>query len=374
MKHFILLLTLTLLLILNISKAQDSLNVSISKFKFNTGDTIVLDYDYKFDNKLSATSTMHLWIENINTHSIWKYRYPLVNGSLSNSIIVGKDIPQGKYAFNFMVQKQFFAFYGHIKNYNKKSKGLNFVMLGKQKGAYFDKITPDEDGNFKTPRFMFEDTSRFIFSTIGEQNNRLFIEALTPLDSTFKTSVTQTILLNIGDSVSEEKPYTFNQSIFDGNYTLKQVVVTSIKKKKIEKFDEEYSSGLFKGGLAKVFDGIESNEIANSFDILLFLQSRIAGLRIQRNNNFSVSDSYNITWRNRPVDIFIDEFKIESSGQLYINPSDVAMIKVFGPLEGGPTLNGCIAIYTKRGEYEDSDRKYNFLVKGYTPSIIEWNK
>ena len=154
---------------------------------------------------------------------------------------------------------------------------------------------------------------------------------------------------------------------------MNKVVVNAIKKKKIEKFDEEYSSGLFKGGLAKIFDGIEGNDISNSFDILLFLQSRVAGLKIQRNNNFSVNDSYNISWRNRPVDIFIDEFKIEQSSQLLINPSDVAMIKVFGPLEGGPSLNGCIAIYTKRGEYDDNERKYNFLVKGYTPLVIEWN-
>ncbi|MCX6204207.1 MAG: hypothetical protein NTY43_07895 [Bacteroidetes bacterium] len=84
--------------------------------------------------------------------------------------------------------------------------------------------------------------------------------------------------------------------------------------------------------------------------------------------------------RDFPVDLYIDEAKIDNASQLYINPSDVAMIKVFGPLDGGPVSNprnissASIAIYSKRGEYQDTERKYNFLVKGYTPSVIIWNK
>ena len=331
------------------SNSQEILNISINKRQFNYGDTIILDYDYKFDNKSSAASTMNLWIEDINTHSIWKLRYPLINGNLSHSLIIGKDLPLGRYALNFMIQKYFFTFYGHIKNYNKKSKGLNFIMLGKKKGAFFDTIKPDENGDFITPRLMFEDTSRFIFSMIGEQNNRLFVDAITPLDSSFKSSTIQTILINVGDTNIDSKEYKFNQSSFEDHYTLNKVVVNAIKKKKIEKFDEEYSSGLFKGGLAQIFDGIEGNDISNSFDILLFLQSRVAGLKIQRNNNFSVNDSYNISWRTRPVDIFIDEFKIEQSSQLLINPSDVAMIKDFWAIRRGTKFKWLYSnLYKKR--------------------------
>jgi len=354
--------------------AQDSLHVSINKDKFYNGDTIILDYDYKFENKISAAVTLNLWIEDINTHQFWKYRYPLVNGSLLHSLIIGKDISNGRYALNFLIQKQFFAFYGHVRNYNKKSKGLNYMMLGKKEGVFLGTIEPDEDGNFKTPRFEFEDTSRFIFSSLGEKNNKLYIDATTPLDSLFYSNKTQTILINVGDSIITNSEYKFDQNALAGTFTLNQVVVNATKKKIIEKFDEVYSSGQFKGGLAKIFDGIESKDIANSFDILTFLHARIGGLQVQRVNNFSVEDGYNITWRGRPVDIYVDEFKIESSNQLYINPSDVAMIKVFAPLEGGPSLNGSICIYTKRGEYEDNERRYNFLVRGYTPSIIEWKK
>ena len=69
----------------------------------------------------------------------------------------------------------------------------------------------------------------------------------------------------------------------------------------------------------------------------------------------------------------MDEFKIDASDPMMVNPADVAMIKVFRPGEGGPTNGGAIAIYTKRGAYLDNaSRKYNFLIKGYTPLLSVW--
>ena len=363
--------------------AQDSLNVNINKKQFNYGDTIVLDYDFKYENKLSSTSTLNLWIEDLVNHTIWKYRYPLINGSLSHSLIVGQDLPQGKYAFNFTIQKYIFGFYGHVVNYNiNKSKGLNFMMLGKKKGVYMDIITPNSNGDFITPRMIFEDTSRFIFSSIGDRYRNLYIEAITPLDSTIHSSISQTILINIGDTTTTTKnnKYKFEQTTFGDNFTLDQAIVKTVKIKQVEKFDKEYSTSMFKSPLAQIFDGIESDEIAKSFDILKFLQFRIAGLKIVQVNP-DEGDEYIITLRDKyPVDLYLDEAKIENASQLYINPADVAMIKVFGPFQGGPTTSmtadphASIAIYSKRGEFQDTERKYNFLVKGYTPSIITWNK
>jgi hypothetical protein len=256
--------------------------VNINKKQFNYGDTIVLDYDFKYNNKLSATSTLNLWIEDLNTHSIWKYRYPLMNGSLSHSLIVGQDLLKGKYAFNFMIQKYIFGFYGHVVNYNKKTKGLNFIMLGKKKGVFMDIITPNDEGDFITPRLIFEDTSKFIFSSIENKYADLYIDAITPLDSTFKSSITQTILINIGDSNSKNNEYKFEQTTFGGDFTLAEAVVKSTKKKQIENFDAAYSSSSFKSPFAKIIDGIENDEIAKSFDIVYFLQFRIAGLKVNQ--------------------------------------------------------------------------------------------
>ncbi|MCX6204208.1 MAG: hypothetical protein NTY43_07900 [Bacteroidetes bacterium] len=236
--------------------AQDSLNININKRQFNYGDTIVLDYDFKYENKLSATSTLNLWIEDVNTHSIWKYRYPLMNGSLSHSLIVGQDLPQGSYALNFMVQKYIFGFYGHVVNYNNKTQGLNFMMLGKKKGVFMDIIMPNDDGDFITPRMIFEDTARFIFSSIGDKYINLYIDAITPLDSTVNSSIRQTILINIGDSTTSNNKYKFEQGTFGDNFTLNEAVVKSVKKKQIEKFDDAYTTRAFRSPLAKIIDGI----------------------------------------------------------------------------------------------------------------------
>jgi hypothetical protein len=361
--------------------AQETLNVNINKKQFNYGDTIVLEHDFKYENKLSSTSTLNLWIEDIDNHTIWKYRYPLLNGSLSHSLIVGQDLLPGKYAFNFMIQKYIFGFYGHVVNYNiNKSKGLNFMMLGKKNGVYMDIITPNNDGDFITPRMIFEDTSRFIFTSIGDRDRNLYIEAITPLDSAIHSSISQTILINIGDTTTKNNKYKFEQATFGGNFTLDQATVKTVKMKQVEKFDREYSTSMFKSPFAQIFDGIESDQIAKSFDLIKFLQFRIAGLKVEQVNP-DYGDEYILTLREKfPVDLYIDEVKIENASQLYINPADVAMIKVFGPLQGGPTTSmtadphASIAIYSKRGEYQDTERKYNFLVKGYTPSIIIWNK
>ena len=73
------------------------------------------------------------------------------------------------------------------------------------------------------------------------------------------------------------------------------------------------------------------------------------------------------------VDVYLDEFKVDDDIASFVNSNDVAMIKVYPPLSGGPTGNGTIAIYTKRGAYSNNmSRRYNFLVKGYTPLITTW--
>ena len=53
---------------------------------------------------------------------------------------------------------------------------------------------------------------------------------------------------------------------------------------------------------------------------------------------------------------------------------DVAMIKIFDPLEGpNSSGGGAIAIYTKRGSYaQNSNRKNNFPIRGYNDVETVW--
>jgi hypothetical protein len=42
---------------------------------------------------------------------------------------------------------------------------------------------------------------------------------------------------------------------------------------------------------------------------------------------------YDITRRNSKVDVYIDEFRLSPTDPIFVNPADIAMIKVFDPLD-----------------------------------------
>lgn len=352
----------------------DTLSINIEKHNLKKSDTLFLDCLYKYDNPSKSKITLNVIIENLEHTKQWKFRYPLINGAATPSIVVGNSIPDGKYAVTILLQNDFLRVKGNIKDYDPKSKGLNYFLLTKNKDSYIGFITPNPSGYFTTPKMIFEDTARIVFSEIGKKNQYLYIDLETYLDSTYTPISKTTEFITVGnvdpklDTASTEN-YNFD-SAPNKKFTLNEVTVKSYKKKKVELFDEEYATGLFKFGFPTIFDGIEGTQIGNSLDIFSFLQGRVPGLKI----NKDAMGSYALKWRDGNVDVYIDEFKVENEMASYLNTNDIAMVKVFPPMSGGPTGNGCIAIYTKRGVYytENSTRKYNFEVIGYNPDIDIW--
>ena len=223
-------------------------------------------------------------------------------------------------------------------------------------------------------QMIFEDTARIVFSEIGRKNQGLYIDLETYLDSTYTPIARLTDFITIGNinkvmdtSLIENYKFDLNTS---NKFTINEAVVKSTLKKKVELFDQEFSSGLFKFGSPQIFDGIEGTQIGNSIDVFNFLQGRIAGLKVNRD----AFGNYALKWRESNVDVYLDEFKVDNEMASYVNTNDIAMIKVFSPMSGGPNGNGMIVIYTKRGAYytDNSTRKYNFQVIGYTPDIYIW--
>jgi hypothetical protein len=318
--------------------------------------------------------TLNVIIENVEKTKQWRFRYPLLQGNSSPILIIDSTIEEGRYAINFIVQKDFLKLEGKVKNFSPKSKGFNYFMVGKNKANYLNMLTPEKSGYFSTPKLLFEDTAQFVFSEIGTKNNYLYIDLKTSIDSFFTPIAQHTEFVTIGSQnlkidTSAEAEYSFDMIELDPKFTLNEVVVNSIKKKKVEVFDEQYASTLFKFGFPTIFDGIESHEIGNSMDVFAFLQGRAAGLNISRDN----TGGYNLSWRGGPVDVFLDEMRVDDNISNFINTNDIAMVKVFPPMSGGPTGNGAIAIYTKRGGYlDDISRKYHFKVNGYSPQMSTW--
>lgn len=151
------------------------------------------------------------------------------------------------------------------------------------------------------------------------------------------------------------------------------MIVTTKFKKKVDQYNEEYSRGLFQKEGAIIFDGLENDAIGRSPSIMQFLQGKVPGLVIEKND-----EGLDIAkWRQEFVEIYLDEFKVEGGDHTFISPSEVAMIKVYRPpagisgiLNGGP---GAIAIYTKRGAFlNNSKQRHNFIVKGYTNFESSW--
>jgi hypothetical protein len=353
---------------------KDSLIIKLESHQFKKNDTIYFECEYKYHSPEEAKMTLNVIIENVEKTKQWRYRYPLLQGNTYPILVVDSIIDDGRYAINFIVQKDFLKLEGKVKNFNSKSKGLNYLMLGKNKASYISLLSPEKNGNFSTPKLLFEDTAQFVFSEIGTRNNYLFIDLKTSIDSIYSPIAQRTEFITIGEKKSninspKDTGYAFDIIELDPKFTLKEVVVNAVKKKKVELFDEQYATNLFKFGFPIIFDGLESHEIGNSMDIFSFLQGRAAGLNISRGN----TGNYNLSWRGGPVDVFLDEMRVDDNIAGFINTNDIAMVKVFPPMSGGPTGNGSIAIYTKRGGYSDDiSRRYYFKVIGYSPQISTW--
>jgi len=147
------------------------------------------------------------------------------------------------------------------------------------------------------------------------------------------------------------------------------VVVAGKVKKPIDRFNEEYSTGLFRSNAYMILDGLSTDDIARSYTVYDYLRWRIAGFTAKANN----SGGYALSWRGKGVTIFLDEFPLLHPNDTYIDPADVAMIKVYEPPSALNNRGGAIAIYTKKGEYDINPRQKNkFKIAGYTAPAAEW--
>ncbi|HTB26528.1 MAG TPA: hypothetical protein VK711_14235 [Puia sp.] len=124
-----------------------------------------------------------------------------------------------------------------------------------------------------------------------------------------------------------------------------------------EKLDEEYSSGLFSGGNATIFD-LVNDQTVSAVDIFTYLQGRVAGLQIN-----TAGSTPSLTWRGSSPGIFLNEIQSDAGSVKNIPVSDIAMVKVFSPGSAGGMSNsagGVISIYTKKG----TDKKPDPSIKG----------
>ncbi|MBK7307832.1 MAG: hypothetical protein IPI88_12915 [Chitinophagaceae bacterium] len=203
--------------------SSDTLVVIFDRQQFVQGDSIEMEvYTEPYQNNQPA-QTLHVWIENVKTGQRWKYRYPFLKGRYKVSLKINDSIPNGVYAFNFLLQKKFLAVYGKLKNAEYDDKAVNFMATTKNKAPIIDGAEVDNNGSFKIDNLFYTDSVYFGFSPAQKTKlNRLKIAIETPLDSVFTPTATLTefVTIGTGEALKED-------AVEKGMYLLSQIKKTS---------------------------------------------------------------------------------------------------------------------------------------------------
>jgi hypothetical protein len=111
-----------------------------------------------------------------------------------------------------------------------------------------------------------------------------------------------------------------------------------------EKLNAAYCTGLFRTTDGTIFDMVSQPGIGAYFNILEWLNGRIAGLQVYTSRTGVVIPVI----RGRIPNIFIDEQQVSASLLSSLSVHDIAMVKVIKqPFVGGFNSDGgAIAIYT----------------------------
>jgi hypothetical protein len=359
----------------------DTLVVIFDRQHFVHGDSIEIEVYAEPYKTNQPAQTLHLWIDNIKTGQRWKYRYPFLKGRYKFSLKINDSIPNGTYAFNFLLQKKFLAVKGKLKNARVDDNAINYMAISKNKAPIIDGTEIESDGSFKIDNLFYTDSVYFGFSPENKSKvNPLKISLETPIDSAFTPEATTTEFVSIGVDEIEvvQKGAAVNSYVFStqnkkDKQLLQEVVLKTKGKSKREKFENENVSGLFASDNAKTIDFYESDELKNYTDIYSYLIANIAGMYLANDEQTNRQVLY---WRNEKVNIFVDEFMESDFSGNSISVQDIEMVKIYSPgsrlgLDG---FGGSVAIYTRRFSSRPGNRlsNYSFYVKGYTQKNAVW--
>lgn len=236
-----------------------------------------------------------------------------------------------------------------------------FFQAGKSVEGSLFTAPLEKDGSFKIDQLYFFDSLKLLYQINDDKNKRLtemasFSFKNDLLSSPVVRKYEKDLLLFAPQppkalalkSISQSNAY---QEIQNSKKVkvLETVSVISSKKSAAEKLDEELTSGLFAGGMARVFAIEDDPSAIASFSVLEYLRGRVPGLQI---NVSSLGNSGSVSRRGSATSLFLDEMQTQVEMIQNISMSNVAMIKVFDPpffgaFGGG--AGGAIAVYTKRG-------------------------
>lgn len=363
------------------ANAADTLVVIFDKQNFIKGDSIEIEVYTEPYKTNQPAQTLHVWIDNIKTGQRWKYRYPFLKGRYKFSLKINDSIPNGTYAFNFLLQQKFLAIKGKLKNASTEDKQINYMATAKNKAPIIDGVEINSDGSFKIENLFYTDSSYFGFSPARKSKaNPLRIAIETPIDSAFtaEAAVTEFITIGINENQGLQndpatKGYVFSAISKKDKELLDEVVLQTKAKSRREKFENENVSALFSSHNAKTIDFYENDDLKQYTDIFSYLTTNIPGMSTVNDPETGRQFLY---WRNEKVNIFVDEFQDSDFSGNSISVQDIEMVKIYSPGSrlGVDGFGGSVAIYTRRFSSRPGNRlsNYSFYVKGYTQKNTVW--
>jgi hypothetical protein len=259
-------------------------------------------------------------------------------------------------------------------------KELTGILVLNNDNQQLLSIPVSQDGKFSIPGMLFYDTAKLYYQFNNDKNKVLSSKALIDIKNNFVTKANlwkPPVEMAARIAKPDSSVLTKNRVMSERTVTqiedqrrvqtLASVEVTAKAKTKAQIMDEEYSSGLFRGGDGYTFI-TEDDPFANSaMSVLNYLQGKVAGLQITGQGSQAT-----MSWRGGTPSLYLNEMIGDVSLIQNTPMTDVAMIKVFRPpfMGGfGGGSGGAIAVYTKKGKAaNDNIKGLDFArIPGYTP-------
>lgn len=358
------LLTLSFFVCVSLQTSAQELKINLAKDLISPGDSLKFTASYQTKNPATL-----LMVLGNKVGKTWEKRYPLLGYDFSAALAIPADMPQGNYSLQFIVLQNFFTFSGKVLS-PSRVKYLKSTLLTKDGTFYEKEVSVLPDNSFTFTNVLFENDAILSFTSNKINSEDLNLSVQNVQDSVLPgiEPLQKNIFIGTAAPANKEKDnIPFSQFSNPGDaYMLDVVVVEAKARSNADKFNDAYSTGLFKSGNERILDLTNANSGYGS--ILQYLQGRVAGLTINYGGL-----GVRAIWRNQPVSFYIDENRSDISFVQTISINDIAIVKAypppfFGNFGGG---GGAIAIYTKRGENYKNLGKTTFQVTGYTPLSAE---
>jgi len=346
--------------------------VKITMDKTDTGDSIWLTVSVAGYTK---TSSLMLTASLQNTASRDTFFLPVID-AVSNFCFVFPSSISDNLLLRAWFSPGIFRVSGQVNDV-KKQTAIKAILITDNEKIFNKEIAIQKDNSFTLPALVFEKKASLAFNYKDDklwQTHPDVTLSVKPAISDFTQLVFSSVIKRV-DETGKPQPekIILNDSIEtlanDKYKALEGVQVVTTKKTNIEKFNDEYSSGVFNDGSERVIDCLDNNGILSYPNCLNYLQRLIPGLSVSTEQ----SGDMQVKWRGKEVKAFyIDEIAVDIEQVLGVSTSDIAMLKVYPPPFFGSSNGdgGAIALYTRRGAYGKSNGiKWLFSLKGYSPQI-----